>query len=192
MDVIEVQRQQQRAAKQILADLNLVELWSQFARPSVVGAMSYGLMVAPDIDMEILYAGEPPIDAAFAVMAACAKQSAVRRIRFSNHLDDADEGMYWQLRIDTGGQAWKADMWLLREDHPGPLSGWLTAPMSRAVTDETRRAILTIKHAEIENPERCGSIHVYRAVLQDGVRTPVEFKRWRASHDTTALTSWLP
>ena len=75
---------------------------------------------------------------------------------------------------------------------PGPLSSWLTAPMLAALTDETRRAILTIKHSEITNPERCGSIHVYRAVLQDGVRTPAEFRRWQAARDTTALTDWLP
>lgn len=193
MDVIEAQGQrQQAAAAGILADLDLVGGWSQFARPMIVGAMSYGLMVAPDIDLEIFHGGEPPIEAAFAVMAACAGHTAVRKVRFSNHLDGVDEGVYWQLRIAAGGEDWKIDMWLLREGHPGPLSSWLTAPMLAALTDETRRAILTIKHAEISNPARCGSIHVYRAVLQDGVRTPAEFRRWQASHDTTALTDWLP
>ena len=102
MDVIEAQRQQ--AAKGMLADLDLIRRWSQFARPVIVGAMSYGLMVAPDIDMEIFHGGEPPTEASFAVMAACAGHPAVRKVRFSNHLDGADEGIYWQLRIATGGE----------------------------------------------------------------------------------------
>lgn len=190
--MLEAQRQRQQVADGILADLDLIGRWSEFARPTIVGAMSYGLMVAPDIDLEVFHGGEPPIEAAFSVMAACATHPSVRKVRFSNHLDDADEGIYWQLGLATEGEDWKVDMWLLQEDHLGPLSSRLTSPMVAALTDETRRAILTIKQAEISNPERCGSIHVYRAVLQDGVRTPTEFRRWRASQDTTALTDWLP
>lgn len=154
MDVIEAQRQRQQAAAEILDELDLERRWSQFARPTFVGAMSYQLMVAPDIDMEIFHDGPPPIEQAFDVMAACASNHAVRKVRFSNHLDDADQGIYWQLRLAAGGEDWKIDMWLLRESHPGPLSSWLTEPMRAALTDETRRAILTIKHAEASNPER--------------------------------------
>lgn len=132
VDVIKKQRERQQAAREILTDLDLERRWSQFARPTFVGAMSYGLMVAPDIDMEIFHDGKPPIDEAFAVMAACAKHHAVRKVRFSNHLDGADEGIYWQLRVPTGGEDWKIDMWLLREGHPGPLSSWPTDPMRAA------------------------------------------------------------
>jgi len=192
VDVIETQRERQQTAAEILAELDLERRWSQFARPALVGAMSYGLMVAPDIDMEIFHDSEPPIDEAFAVMAACAKHHMVRKVRFSNHLDGADEGIYWQLRVAAGDEDWKIDMWLLHEVHPGPLSSSLTEPMRAALTDETRRAILTIKHAEAHKPKHCGSIHVYRAVLQDGVRTPEEFGRWQESNDTTTLTNWLP
>jgi len=192
MNVIEAQHQRQQTAARILDTLDLERLWSRFGRPTLVGAMSYDLMVAPDIDMEIFHNGAPPIDQGFEVMAACARHQMVREVRFSNHLDGADEGIYWQLRVAAGDEDWKIDMWLLREGHPGPLSSWLTEPMRAALTDETRRAILTIKQAEAGNPDRCGSIHIYRAVLQDGVRTPDEFRRWQGRHDTTALTDWLP
>ena len=84
-------------------------------------------------------------------------------------------------------------MWTLRHDHPGPLSSWLVEPMQAALTDQTRRTILTIKQALAARPDlRCGSIHVYRAVLDDGVTNLEEFQDWRADHDTDSLTSWLP
>ncbi len=77
----------------------------------------------------------------------------------------------------------------MRHDHPGPTSASLGEPMKRALTGETRRAILEIKEGLLHEPAvPCGSIHVYRAVLGAGVRTLDGFKPWLAENRVEGLT----
>jgi hypothetical protein len=40
--------------------------------------------------------------------------------------------------------------------------------------------------------ERDHSIHIYRAVIDDGVRTADDLRTWMGSHNTTGLTPWQP
>lgn len=193
MDVVMAAERRQRAAEAILADLDLIGRWSAVGRPVLVGATSYGLMVAPDLDLEIFCDGDPSVEAGFAVLAACAAHPSTTRAAYSNHLDGPDQGLYFKLGFRHQGEEWKIDMWALREDHPGPLSSWLVEPMRAALGPESRRSILTIKQELTDRPElRCGSIHVYRAVLSHGVRTFAEFQDWRAGQDTESLTDWRP
>lgn len=193
MDVLVAAKQRQQAAMLIMNELQLMEHWSAIGTPVLVGAASYDLMVSPDIDLEIFCAGEPSIEAGFSVLTACATHPNTTKARFSNLLAAPDEGIYWQLRYQHEGEEWKIDMWTLRHDHPGPLSSWIVEPMRAALTDKTRRTILTLKNALAERPDlRCGSIHIYRAVLDDGVTTLDEFLHRKAVHDTASLTSWVP
>jgi hypothetical protein len=182
-----------QTAQQILARLQLMERWRAFGNPVLVGAAAYGLVVALDIDMEI-FCDEPKIEDGFEVLRACAIHPQVQKARFANELNGPDQGLYWQLRYqDDNGQAWKIDMWSMRHDHPGPTSAALVEPMKQALTDETRQAILQIKEQALLDPTlQCGSIHIYRAVLDDGIRDIGEFKAWLGQNQTTGLTTWKP
>jgi hypothetical protein len=82
-------------------------------------------------------------------------------------------------------------MWLLGHDNPGPLARDLIEPMRRALTSETRAAILTIKRDTLAEPDVHG-IDVYRAVLDDGVRTSADFRDWLTTHRADGLTRWRP
>lgn len=112
-DVLQRAVERQRVAGEILGTLGLMERWSEFGVPRLVGAAAYGLMVAPDIDIE------------------------------------------------------------------------------SALTEETRIAILTIKEA-VQGRGDVHSMDVYRAVLDDGVRTAADFLTWQAEHKSVGLTSWRP
>jgi hypothetical protein len=182
-----------QVAYDILDRLRLVERWRPFGNPVLVGAVAYELVVAPDIDLEI-YCDEPRIEDGFTVLGACALQPGTRKVRFANELDGPDQGLYWQVRYrHTTGQEWKIDMWSMRRDHPGPTSASLVEPMKRALTDETRRAILEIKEGlRLDPAVQCGSIHVYRAVLGAGVRTLDGFKAWLADNRVDGLIDWRP
>jgi hypothetical protein len=180
-------------ARQILAELQLMERWRAFGNPVLVGAAAYGLVVAPDIDMEI-FCDEPKIEDGFEVLRACALHPQVRKARFTNALNGPDMGLYWQLRYQhEDGQEWKIDMWSMGRDHPGPLSAALVEPMNRALTDQTRQAILEIKEGiRLEPQLQCSSIHVYRAVLEDGVGNVEQFRLWRVNNPTSGLSDWMP
>ncbi len=160
----------------------------------LVGAVAYGLVVAPDIDMEI-YCERPQVEDGFAVMSRLALYPAVWKVSFSNELEGPDRGLYWQLRYrnpeSEAREVWKIDMWLLGKDHPGPRSADLVEPMREALTPETRAAILWIKEAMLGR-ERVHGIDVYRAVLDGGVRTPEEFEEWFAAHGLLGPTTWRP
>lgn len=177
----------------ILAELQLLERWRAFGNPVLVGAAAYGLVVAPDIDLEI-YCAAPRIEEGFEVLRTCALHPAVRKARFANELDGADRGLYWQLRYrHTDGEDWKIDMWSVAHDHPGPTSTSLVTPLIQALTAETRLAILEIKGRLLLEPQPpCGSIHIYRAVLDDNIRTFAQFTAWLKLNPTDRLTDWKP
>jgi hypothetical protein len=182
-----------RIAQHILADLQLIERWHTFGKPIIVGAVAYGLVVAPDIDIEI-FCDEPKIRDGFAVLRDCALHPRVRKARFANELDGPDQGLYWQLRYQYGnGQEWKIDMWSVRHSHPGPCSATLVDPMKQALTDETRRIILEIKEQILLDATfHCASIHIYRAVLDDGIRNVEQFRMWLERNPATGLVTWTP
>lgn len=183
-----------REAERVMERLDLSRRWSEYGQPIIVGALAYGLVGRPDIDLEI-YCQQPRIEHGFAVVADLALVPGVRKVRYSNELEGPDRGLYWQLRYRDDEspmrELWKIDMWLLGHDHPGPLARDLIEPMQRALSNETRAAILTIKRATLADA-RLRSIDVYRAVLDGGARTVPEVTAWLAEHDTSGLTRWRP
>jgi hypothetical protein len=179
-------------AMAILEDLKLLERWGRVGTPCIVGAMSYGLQVAPDIDLEI-FCQRPTVEAGFQVLAEVAAHPRVRKVRFANELDGPDQGLYFQVRYrHESGEEWKLDMWLLAHDHPGPLSRDMVTPMRRALTDETREAILALKEWVLAGGHPYTSIRIYQAVLEGGVRTPADFLAWFERVKPSGLTTWRP
>ncbi|MFZ5826246.1 MAG: hypothetical protein ACOY94_18275 [Bacillota bacterium] len=176
----------------ILEDLRLLERWSRVGTPCIVGAMAYGLQVAPDIDLEV-FADRPTVQAGFGVLAEVAPHPRVRKVRFANELDGPDQGLYFQLRYrHQSGEEWKLDMWLVAHDHPGPLSRDLVTPMRRALTDERREAILAIKEQVRAKALSYPSIDIYRAVLEGGARSLEDFQAWHDRIRPSGLTTWRP
>jgi hypothetical protein len=62
----------------------------------------------------------------------------------------------------------------------------------RAVlTDETREAILSIKHG-VPDGNKVKGIEVTMAVIRDGVRTYADFLDWRERQDLPEIIGWEP
>ncbi|HLG78205.1 MAG TPA: hypothetical protein VKX46_17450 [Ktedonobacteraceae bacterium] len=193
IDVLDQTEQRLQKAQEILRQLQLFERWQVFGAPILVGAVAYGLAMAPDIDMEI-YCDVPRIEDGFTVLRDCALHPNVRKARFGNYLNEADEGLYWRLIYRTDeGTDWKIDMWSLPRDHPGPCAAQLIEPLRQALTPETRRAILELK-ALMQNGSipRYPSIDIYRAVIDGGVRTSAQLEAWLELHPRNVLTFWKP
>ena len=193
IDVLEQTEQRLQEAWKILARLQLFERWQVFGTPILVGAVAYGLAMAPDIDIEI-YCDVPRIEDGFAVLRECALHPQVRKARFGNYLDEVDEGLYWRLIYRAeDGMDWKIDMWSLRRDHPGPCAAQLVEPLRQALTPETRRAILELKALmQAGSIPRHPSIDIYRAVIDGGVRTSAQLEAWLELHPRSFLTFWKP
>lgn len=79
------------------------------------------------------------------------------------------------------GRDWTLDVWFVEGPDRQPDLVHLRTMPAR-LTPDVRAAILLIKHAWADRDD-CGtsvrSYDVYRSVLDDGVRTPEQFDRWR-------------
>ena len=193
MTPIEQSEAMKQKAESILGDLNLVERWSRYGRVSLVGACSFDLILSPDIDMEI-YCPETRVEDGMAVLSECTANPRVVSCLYRNELAGPDKAIYWQLRyLDDDGVRWKIDMWSAPADYDLPRGEDFVAPMRRALTDETRQAILALKAAR-ENGELPGflSIDLYRAVIRDGIRSAADFSGWLDTQPTGEISDWRP
>lgn len=192
-DALETAAQRRKTADKIIADLALAGRWGQFGRPVFVGAYAYDLMIAPDIDMEV-YCPRLAIEDGFRVLGECALLAGVTGCSFANRLATPDKALYWRIDyLDAEGIEWKIDMWSAPEDYELPRAEYLVSPMREVLTPETRRAILELKLFLRESDGlSCLSIDLYRAVIDDGVRTGDALRAWLGSHETGSLTAWRP
>ncbi len=183
----------QRIAVHILNELKLLERWSRFGTPRLIGAVAYNLVVAPDIDIEIVSI-EPKIDDGFEVLRACAHHPSVTKTRFWNAEGPPHFGLYWQVRYEHEGDEWKIDMWMMKTSYDGPCGIHILEPMKKVLTDESRMFILELKEAVFNDPSiEVPSIQIYRAALDYGVRTLDELKAWLPGHRLTEeVTDWIP
>ncbi len=93
-----------------------------------------------------------------------------------------DEGLYWGLRLNypQGGDIWKLDLWTARAEEYLPYQPRRDMWADR-LTDDTRYNILEIKEAVCMLPEygkSIKSIHIYEAVLENGVKGLDAFWEW--------------
>ena len=179
-------------AHAILADLGLIEAWSRFGRPVLVGAVANDLALDPDIDLEV-YCPQVLIEHGFTVLAQAARNPAVKETLYQNHLDGPDGALYWRIRYAAqNGEIWKIDMWSAADNYALPRGEHLVAPLGRALTPDIRRAILELKAWRAETGTSFLSIDLYRAVIDGGVRTPDGLAAWLGGNETGVLTGWRP
>lgn len=184
--------ERRRRGLDLIETLGLMERWSRYGSPVLVGAVNMGLVVALDIDINV-YSDEPRIEHGFEVMSEVALLPGVWKICFSNELAGPDAGLYWQIRCrDKGGNVWKIDNWLISWDHPDAgVAEHFASAMQQALTEETRAIILAIKE-QLKDEHGVDGIDIYRAVLEGGVSDSDQFIRWIAQNKTSGVTRWRP
>lgn len=195
-----LQRQQllQDESREVVAELNLLELLSDAGTLRQVGSSVLSLMVWRDIDLAV---SSPHItlERVFGVMQPLWIHPRVHRIRYLNesgifnptHLL-LDERYYFGVYYTTqSGNEWKIDIsfWLMQGIHPEPIHD----AMKQQLTPETRQAILWIKDIWHQLPTYRNEVYstdIYDAVLQHGVRTPGEFERYLADRGKPVRNRW--
>jgi hypothetical protein len=194
MDLIARASELQAQAHDVIHRLQLKERWAEVGEATFSGSSQFGLMVAPNIDMEV-YADQPRPSAGFQVIAGITEIPGVRRVRFKNQLDDPeDPGLFWWIQYrDEWGQDWSIDTWLIPSDHPFALaSARFAEAMCEKLDDPSRRTILQIKQESRCRDLDTRSIEIYKAVLRDGVGTYDEFERWLIKNPPKKLEDWIP
>jgi hypothetical protein len=179
-----------RVAQALLRELDLIERWSRYGDVTIVGSVGIGLVVEPDIDLEIR-SDEPRVADGFAVMAALAELPRVRRITYLDARDRHEQGQYWKLEYELADEiTWTVDMWVFG---PGVLGGGpLTAALREVLTPARRQVILAVKEEAASLGERAPGYWLYQAVLEGGVRSYGEFRDWLGDRNIYERTGWFP
>ena len=169
------QEEIRREADQLLAS-GLEETLLRHGDVHVGGSYALRLMTWRDLDIHLVR--EPiDLDDFFALGGRIAALLQPHRMHFRDERTVATEGLprglYWGVYLgDERAGAWKIDIWLTDGAGFEPVQQYGDRLAAR-LTDESRRAIVTIKDACWRHPEyRRGfaSSDIYAAVLDRGVR----------------------
>jgi hypothetical protein len=167
-------------ADSLIASCGLGNLLAPYPQWFVGGSYSYDLMVWRDLDVYVL---DLTLDLklCFEIALAMTERLPAWKSRFTNNRGLEPNGYYWGLKTgDERAGAWKLDLWFLDQagfdDHRK-----YTRLMNERLTAETRTAICAIKESYWRNTEYRKTVtsdHIYRAVLDGGIRSVDEFQRW--------------
>jgi hypothetical protein len=143
-------------------------------------------MVWRDIDLTVVCTRLTlePVTAAGARLAAHARVNTINFRNDSGHWrtnPDYPDGLYLGVGYrSSADDNWKLDIWFVDEPERQPDLAHLRW-MQERLTPEIRTTILAIKSAWASRPEygkSVMSVDIYRAVLDDGVRTLEKFDAW--------------
>ena len=173
----------QAEATGILAELDLADLGAVHLAGSYVS----GLMVWPDLDVMVFVGpGFTPGDV-LDLLRRFADRPDVTGFEYHDERGARsptgtvrDERYHVVVSLTRGDTVWRVDLTLWLNDPHVNITEWHESLRS-TLSDEQRDAILRIKdvwHRLPEYPDEIGGPEIYRAVLEDGVRTPSQFGEW--------------
>ncbi len=193
-EILALSEKNQKRAREIITETGLVGIWeSAGAEVNLVGSLRTGLLMKNrDIDFHI-YSEPLTISGSFEAMRKLAEKPGIQRIEYQNLLDHEDRCIEWHAWYhDISGDIWQIDMIHIMKD--SPYAGYfekVAERISERLTPETRNAILSIKY-EVPSETKVMGIEIYKAVLEDGVRTYADFMQWKDDHPEEGIIEWMP
>jgi hypothetical protein len=182
--------ERRQEAMVLLDDLAALERLGSIGRAVLVGSVRHGLVVLPDIDIEVAVPELWP-GIGFEVVGQMARYETVTRVSYANRI--ADRGwVTWEVDVAGPSLAWTLEIYLGGPDDP--YAGWsetLARAFDATLDDEQRVAILAIKEVHGAD-DGYRSIDVYRAVCDAGIRTVSDYPGWLVEHRAEGLVDWVP
>lgn len=166
-----------REAEAIIAELGLLDVTGRCGRAEVVGSVALDLIVRRDIDIHLLVDSPDLLAAADRVYHALLDHPRIGEVRITDYR--AEGGV--KIGIDAyqaPSGVWSIDIWIT--DRIETTAFAYTRGLLARLTPEHRAAILAIKRACHARGElRDGiSCRIYGAVVDKGVRSEGEFRRY--------------
>ncbi len=192
--LIKTSEQCQNRAHELLHDMGLTDIFANAGiEAHTVGSLAMGLLFNHlDIDLHV-YSPSVTVKESFGVMASVADNECVEKVECRNLLNTEEACMEWHFQAnDKHGGSWQIDIiHIVKGSRYDGFFERVADRIKRALTDETRLAILRLK-SETPANEHIMGIEYYQAVLRDGVRTWHDFCDWRKRHAACGITEWMP
>lgn len=192
-DIIELAEESQRRAWEVIREARILDAWESIgAEINLVGSLKTGLLINHlDIDFHV-YTSPFVFADSFQAMSVIAGNPGVKRIKYTNLLD-SEKCLEWHACYeDHRGAVWQIDM--IHILYESPFAGMVervTDRVTEVLTDETRKAILSIKNA-VPNGGNAKGVEVNMAVIRDGIRSYADFVEWKQSRRNTGIIDWIP
>lgn len=166
-------------AKKIIADLDLVQTLEQYGEPRLVGSVALDLVVKRDIDLHVLVDAD---DLSVVGDQICQELKSKHGLSdISVFYDRAKYGVKLSIKDYPGiTGAWMIEVWIT--DWIENTQFAFTELLQRTLTPEQREIIMRIKEDFYYQGFLKDELRfwIYKAVLEDGVRTSQELMDWKA------------
>jgi len=176
----------QASARQLLEELRVLSILEPAGTVRAVGSLELGLMVWPDIDLEIVTSGPPEAEAVLDILRDLVVVSGVQKINYADHRqspgDGIPRGVYLGPDIEYRGVQWQVDLWFVDADQAATRKR-LADSFRKALDDHSRRTILEIKQVAAASDKYhrgISSVDIYRAVLEEKAESVDDFVAYLA------------
>lgn len=175
----------QQSAKQLLSSKMLIEELSKFGPVNFTGSYALGLMVWPDIDMQVeIDASSHDRVKVFSELAYKFLQDSdfksVKLINFTpGKKPGMPTGMYMGLTCKHNKQSWKIDIWALDPEHIKNNVNYMNQVKSK-LTKDLKQFIIDWKHKLLREGRvpQLGSYMLYKAILFEGMKGEDEILKY--------------
>lgn len=172
-ELLEQQDRLQKIASELVDELGLAEKLGQLGTFHLVGSATLGLMVWPDIDMEV-HVDDYQLSDMLSVAEHLLSQKSVVDVTLRDYRQDPNpnkpKGLYIGGKAEKDDVRWKLDIWLVRSQDKQ--SGDITKQML-SIAEDQKLAILRIKNAVWDNDQyrkKIISMDIYDAVMNFEIR----------------------
>lgn len=191
--LLTAQRNQLRARK-IIEQFNLLKFWNDNGcRANIVGSLAMGLLVRHlDIDIHV-YSKNLTEECSFALVSQLAKNERVKEIRCINGLYTDERCIAWHIQLeDDVKDIWQID--IIHIEDGTRYDGYferMAQRINELLTQHQRATILRLKY-ETPVGEEIHGVEYYQAVMEDGVETLADLRRWLSNYRSRQRGYWMP
>jgi hypothetical protein len=181
----------QAEAAVLLDELDRSKIFAEFAALEVMGSYISGLMCRRDLDVGVLVGADYAPGDVLRLISRLVEFPGVIGFDYRDERADRsptglikDERYHLPVLIERATGIWRLDLALWLHDIHDNVTAWHQS-LRNSITSEQRAAVLRIKDVWYElpsYPDQIGGFEVYTAVINDGVRTPEQFRGWLSGH----------
>ncbi len=189
--LIDRQNWLQQQASRLLHDLNIMNILQLAGEPKRVGSAEMGLMVWPDIDLEVVSPGIPDLSLALDIVRRLMLEAGIRKLNIADDRrfpkPEIPKGIYISPDVRHGDLRWQVDIWIVNSDEARSRRQ-LTERVNSKLNDENRSTILQIKQvvaASDKYHRGMSSVDIYTAVLDQDVSDMNGFESYLAQSGRT-------
>ena len=177
----------QAEAAALLDELDRSGVFSDSGPLEVTGSYISGLMCWRELDVMVLIGPDYSPGDVLRLITRVMELPGVIGFDYRDERGDRsptglpkEERYHVPFLLDRAGGVWRLDLTLWLHDPHENVTAWHEA-LRDSITDEQRAAVLRIKDVWFRRPsypDQIGGSEIYTAVIDDGVRTPEDFRKW--------------